>query len=315
MVYLIANILFASAFTLIIKWAQVRGRVDVLSSGAVNYIVAALWSLPEFVGNDVEAWSASAIGTGALMGGCYFVAFFFVVHAIKYVGVSSTTGIAVLSILVPILAGILIWGERPNGYQVIGVAFALFSLTLIGAPRKVKTKEVESDPTKSDEARTDSADPSKADPSTADPAAARSPWKTTAVLVTFFLLAGASRLAQEAFKHVSTADQRPTFLFAAFALAAIPSVVMLVRRRQRLLPIEIAFGFMMGASNILQSHYMLKALEYYDGFIVFPAVSAGSLMLTTIVATRILGEKLGGRALVGIMLATAALFLLNYLPE
>lgn len=297
MLYLIANILFASAFMLCIKWAQVRAREDVLTIGAINYIVAAIWVLPEFIGNDVDSWSGSAIWTGALMGSSYFIAFFFVIHAIKYVGASSTTGIAVLSILVPIGCGVYIWGETPNEYQVIGVGLALFSLSLIGGKSK---------------ARGESDAATQADQAVAS---GKHPWLTPFVLVTFFLLAGASRLSQEAFKHVSTADQRPTFLMTAFALAAIPSIVILIVRRRRVLPIEVGFGFLMGASNVLQSHYMLKALEYYDGFIVFPVVSAGSLVLTTWVATWMLDERLSRRTVMGIVTATVALALLNYLPS
>jgi drug/metabolite transporter (DMT)-like permease len=135
------------------------------------------------------------------------------------------------------------------------------------------------------------------------------------VLVVFFLLAGVSRLAQEAFKHVSTSNQRPTFLLTAFMVAACPSIALLAVRRRKVLPIEMAFGFLMGASNILQTHFILKALQYYDGFIVFLVVSAGSLMLTTVVATGVLGERLTRRSQVGIAVATVSLVLLNYPPH
>jgi multidrug transporter EmrE-like cation transporter len=103
-------------------------------------------------------------------------------------------------------------------------------------------------------------------------------------------------------------------LLTAFTVAAIPSVVLLVLRRRKVLPIEMVFGFLMGASNILQTHFVLKSLQYYDGFIVFPVVSAGSLMLTAIVATRMLGERLNRRSRIGIAIAIVALVLLNYLP-
>ena len=69
------------------------------------------------------------------MGACYFVAFFFVNHAIKYIGASSTTVIAVLSILVPIAFGVFLWNEQPNSYQIVGIALSLLSLTLIGRQR------------------------------------------------------------------------------------------------------------------------------------------------------------------------------------
>ena len=60
MIYLILQIIFSSAFTLIIKWAQMRGREDVIAIGAVNYIVAALAILPFVFQIDFSATSSDS---------------------------------------------------------------------------------------------------------------------------------------------------------------------------------------------------------------------------------------------------------------
>ena len=49
LLFLLFNVVFASAFTLIIKLVQVRKREDVITVGAINYIVAAVWIAPEFL--------------------------------------------------------------------------------------------------------------------------------------------------------------------------------------------------------------------------------------------------------------------------
>lgn len=288
MIHLILNILFASTFMLSIKWVQVRQREDVVCVGAINYIVAALWVLPEFLrsANDLDVDSSSlvaAITTGVTMGSCYFVAYFFVIYTIKKVGAASSSVVGVLSILVPILCGIAIWNEKPNGLQLVGVLFAFVSLLLIGW-KKGSAK---------DEKRR---------------------WFTPFILMCFFVLAGLSRLSQEAFKHVSEPDYRPTFLFAAFLVAAIPSLAILIYRRKWPSWRELGLGFAMGASNILQSHFILKALQSFDGFVVFPVTSAGALVLTTVVANQVLGEKLNRRTVAGIAIAVVALVMLNWLP-
>ena len=69
---------------------------------------------------------------------------------------------------------------------------------------------------------------------------------------------------------------------------------------------------MLGTANMLQSHFILKALKEFEGYIVFPVVSAGGLIFTTLVATWFLGERLTNRTYVGISLATIALLLLNW---
>ena len=281
MFYLLLNIIFGSLFLLCIKWVQNRKQEDIVTIGMINYIAGALAIMPEFIQSHPSVVTPQAMVAGGTMGACYFVAFFFVVYAIKWIGVASSTVIGVLSILCPILVGIFVWHENPNLFQMLGVGLAILSLSLIGSSTDTR-----------------------------QPVARK--WFVPVILVSFFILAGASRLAQEAFRHVCQADERPVFLFTAFCLAAIPSVLVLVFRKKRITWRECVIGIMLGTANMLQSHFILKALKEFEGYIVFPVVSAGGLIFTTLVATWFLGERLTNRTYVGISLATIALLLLNW---
>ncbi len=280
MIYLLLNIVFGSLFVLCIKWVQNRQSEDIVTIGMINYVVAALLILPELMLASPETHTAAAWGTGAVMGLSYFVLFFIVVYAVRWIGVSSSTVIGVLAILVPILCGIFIWDESPNFYQSMGVALALISLTLIGRSH-------------------DSED------------LIRYRWMVPAILVAFFVLGGLSRLTQEAFRHWCHADERSVFLFSAFLAAGLGSVAVLLVRRRRISPGEWWIGISLGAVNILQSYFVLMALKVYEGFIVFPVVSAGGLVVITLVATRMLKERLNLKTYVGIAVACLALILLN----
>ena len=281
MIYLLLNIVFSSLFVLCIKWVQVRKREDIITIGMINYIAGALAILPEFMQSHPAVVTTEAVVTGGTMGTCYFVAFFFVVYAIRWVGVASSTVIGVLSILCPILVGIFVWHENPNRLQMLGVGLALLSLCLIGSSTDSKQPKVRQ-------------------------------WFVPLILIGFFILAGVSRLAQEAFRHICQADERPVFLFTAFCVAAIPSILVLILRRKRVAWRECLVGVLLGTANILQTHFILKALKEFEGYIVFPVVSAGGLIFTTLVATWWLGERLTGRTYVGIAFATGALLLLNW---
>jgi drug/metabolite transporter (DMT)-like permease len=282
MIYLLLNVVFASTFTLLIKLVHVRNSEDIVTVGAINYIVAAFLVLPEFIADDVSAISTFAVATGGTMGTCYFIAFFFVIQAVRRIGASSATVIGGLSILLPIACGALLWNEQPNSYQTAGIVLAIFALSLIGRHGRAEA-----------EGR---------------------PWLTPVILVSFFLLAGVARLTQGAFKHGSEADQRPTFLITAFVVAAIPSIGILAYRKLPISLLELVLGFAMGSANILQLHFTLKALQHLPGFIVFPIGSAGCLIMTALVATRLLGERLSRGTYVGIAVASIALVLLNWLP-
>lgn len=280
MVYLLLQVVFSSAFTLVIKWVQVREREDIITIGAINYIVALLAALPAFSSGPSDAISLGAVWTGASMGGVYFIAFFFAIYCIKAVGASSATVISVLSILFPISLAALIWEEIPSQMQVVGIAIALVALLLIGVRGKFDRGAV-------------------------------SAWIAPAIMIGFFLLCGLSRLSQDAFKHFSTADQRPTFLVAAFLVASIPSLGLLIYRRKKIRAAELGMGMVMGLANVLQSYFILKCLYFFPGYIVFPVTSAGGIVLTTIIATGMLEEKLSVRTYTGIGLSVIALFLLH----
>jgi len=285
MIFLLLNILFASAFMLLIKWAQVRETEDVVTVGTINYIVAAVLIAPFFFSADREFATLPAAGSGATMGLAYFIAYFFVIYAIRWVGASSATVISVLSLLVPISFGIFLWGDRPNAWQVAGVVLAVSALLLIGGQTRESRGSVQK------------------------------PWFAPIMLGLFFVLCGLSRLAQEAFRHWCTIDEIMTFNFAAFATAAVPSIGVLIFRRIRsgkgISRTEFAFGFAMGASNFLQTQFILESLQRFPGFIVFPLVSAGGIVLTTLVATRTLGERLTAKSYLGIAIAAASLILLK----
>ena len=274
-------------FALCIKWVGNRrqrgGKEDILVIGAINYIAAAILVLPVFLRNDVEELSNGAMWTGGAMGAVYFVAFFFVIYAIKWVGVSATTVVAVLAILIPIAFAAIYWDEQPSIEQVVGIGLALFALTLIGGKHA------------------------------GDRNVSR-PWFASIVLIAFFLLCGMSRLSQETFRHVSVPEQRPTFLLTAFVVASIPSIVLLAYligyKQRKLLATELSFGIGLGLSNILQSFFILKCLENFPGYIVFPITSAGGILITTLTAISVLQERLNVRTYVGISVAVVSLFLL-----
>lgn len=286
MLYLLLNVIFASAFSLIIKWVQVRKQEDVVTVGAINYIVAAAWIAPHFLRSNFVGDTATAAWTGGIMGTCYFVAYFFVILAIRWIGVASATVISALSILVPVTFGILLWGERPSQYQTVGVFLAAISLYLITARQKRPSVPEEGPQIKS--------------------------WIRAATLVCFFILAGSSRLTQEAFKHESRPEHYSVFLVTAFVVASVPSILLLVFRRKRISLTEFGLGFAMGSANILQTQFILHALEDFDGYIVFPASSVGGLLLTTLVAGGLLGEQFNRRRMTGIAIAAGALVLLNW---
>lgn len=295
MLHLILYIVFSSVFTLTIKWVYNRGTEDILTIGAINYIVALVGIAPWLWLDGGQTGDPYAILTGGLMGLVYFIAFFFVIYSVKLVGASATTVVSVLSITMPITVAAFVWDAKPTVIQIGGIALALLSLCLIGI--KPKTQGT-NEPANEKEPKT---------------AAPRTSAKFSAfILLSFFLLCGCSRICQEAFKHLAAIDQKPTYLLSAFLVAALPSVGMLLYRKQKIKTMELAAGTVMGISNGVQTFFILRSLDFFEGYIVFTVTSAGGIIFTMLVATRLLGEKLSKLTYIGIAIAVVALCLLNW---
>ena len=256
------------------------------------------------------------------MGLVYFVAFFFVIYCVRVVGVSSTMVVSSLSLLLPIIVAAFVWDSTPNLIQIAGIALALVSLLMVAVkpkPPAVKSKPltVKSKPltVKSKPLTVKPKPPAvkpKPDKTAAQDVLTAKDWKPLALLFVFFLLCGFSRIAQETFKHESVIDQKPTFLLAAFTIAGIPSLILLIYRLRPILKMELVIGIIMGLSNGLQTFWMLKSLDFIPGYIAFPLSSAGGIFFTTAVATLVLNEKLHKQAYIGIAVSVVALVLLNW---
>ena len=292
-IYLTLFVMFSSIFALCIKWVHVRGKEDIVTAGAINYIVAALIMGPWFVIDGQQTGDVPAMIAGGSMGVIYFIAFFFVIWCIRVVGVSSTTVVSVLSMLIPIVFAAFVWGDKPQLIQAIGIALAFVSLILIGLK-----------PDKQANARLDAG----SDASSQKEAFS---WTAPLVLGSFFLLCGLSRVAQESFKHISPATQKPTYLLAAFVAAGIPSIILLLWRRRKVLPMEAVFGVVMGIANGSQTLFTLKTLDLIPGYIFFPVSSAGGIIFTMFVAVLWLEEKISRTARIGIGVAVVALIMMN----
>ena len=291
MIYLVCYVIFSSIFTLCIKWVHVRGKEDIITAGAINYIVAALIIAPWFVIDGQQTGNRAAIIAGGSMGLMYFINFFFVTWCVRVVGASSTTVVGVLSMLMPIIYAAITWNSQPHWLQGIGIALAFVSLILIGLKPDRQVADV----------KNKKADKSK------EPFS----WKAPLILGGFFLLCGLSRIAQESFKYESVESQKPTFLLAAFVAAGIPSIILLLWRRRKIMPMEAFVGIAMGVANGSQTWFTLKSLDAMAGFIFFPVSSAGGIIFTMFVAVLWMQEKISRRALIGIGIAVVALVMMN----
>ena len=279
MIYLVLNIILSSSFILTFRWLQQRAD-DILTVGAINYIIGGLFAAAVFFSQDDPAYSTVSGFAGAANGTGYFVGFFLLLAIMTWKGAAITAVFTRLSILIPMAGGILIWQECPTRGQWLGISLGCLSLALIST----RGRQV---------------------------ASAKSPAYVPLIIVAFFLASGGSRFVQEAFKHEGNQTEQPAYLLAVFGLAGLASLLMMVARRKGPTLTELTIGAFVGLANVLQVWCTLKALESYDGFVVFPVTSAGGLLFTAMVAVIFLHERLTRVSYGGIVMAVCSMALLR----
>lgn len=306
LIFLVLQIVFSSVFTLVIKFAQGRQKEDVVTIGCVNYLTGAVLALPFWLSRGETGATAEqlngAVVTGGIMGAVYFIAFFFAITLIRWIGASTASAVSVLSILLPIGFAAFYWGDQPSTLQVVGICLALTALFLMSGSRQKNSV----DPSKlaSADSKGSYSSPTKSMPA----------WVPVVIIIVFFLLCGLSRIAQEAFNKVSVPGEKPTYVLVAFVVSGIPSLCYLgyqfFVQRKKFLATEFGLGFLLGLSNALQVQFILQCLEYFPGFFVFPMTSAGSVMFTMMIAVGFMGERLNTRSYVGVGITVVSLFML-----
>jgi drug/metabolite transporter (DMT)-like permease len=284
--YLVLQIVGNAAFTLFVRVAR-HQKFDYLLVGATNYAVAAAVSLALLLHAPTPA-SPAVILYGMINGLQYQVTFLLMYAMLSMTGVAVMTSFLRLSVFIPTIASIAIWSEFPSPIQAVGLALTALALPLLGTAA----------------GRT-------------APAKWRS-WRPVALIVTTMLFSGAGLLAAKAFSELHLEAQRPVYLVAAYGTATVLSALTWpLRPRLERTPsvrgIWPAFGLGMitGLCNIGQLAAFLRGLAVVPGIIAFPVTAAGGLLVVTVFGRLAWNERIAGRAGAGIVLALAAVVLVN----
>ena len=274
---LFLHIVLLSSFELIVKRGTTR-QLDMLTIGTLNFVVAAPLGFFLLLGQTGSSVKWESLFLGTIMGVCYFWSYSLVLYSIHHQGVAPTRAFMQLSILIPITFSVFWWNERPRGTQTLGMMIALGSLLLLDAGRDLTRKM-----------------------------RATLRWKLAGML----LFVGTARLSAKAFAEMGVPEDTTFFLLALFTSSGIAAGVRLVMQRPTLSPTDWSWGSVLGTLNVLHSLFLIKALHQLPGIIVFPAAACGSLVVTTLVATLLLGERPTSRQYVGMAASSLAVVLLN----
>lgn len=279
MLSLLLATLFSAGFGLIVRDAQARRR-DLWAVGATNYVFASLFHLVRALANGAPAPTPATLMVGFLGGLAYVGSYAVLVPMMRLRGVSITTAVLRLSVVIPIAIAMIVWGERPDAIQAAGGALALVALPLLAYR-----------------------------PSAGQ--AARLSRRDRWVALIVFVGNGLCMLSVRGFRQLDATREESWFLAALFGVAALIAGVAWWRQRARSSPADLGHGILLGLCNALGNLFLVLSLQRYSSMLVFPFQGAVGLVFTVLYARIAWGERITRTESIGMAAALVAVVLIN----
>lgn len=283
MLYLALSILFSSLIFVIFKLFSVY-KVNTLYAIIINYIIAfgvgILFYEGDVAPNEIpqKSWF-----WGTLLLGCLFILVFNLMAATaQRVGVSVASVATKMSLVVPVLFGVLVYREQLSTLQVMGIILALGAVYFASAKGKSMTL------------------------------GRSSLWLPVLVFLGSGIIDTSLKYVQET--HIA-ADEFPLFSATVFGSAAVVGLLLLtIKSFKTTLNMElkdILGGVALGVPNYFSIFFLLHALQHpsLNSASVFTINNVAIVMFSTLLGIALFREHISPKNWGGIALAVVSIVL------
>lgn len=281
MIYLILSVVCSMLISVLMRASEkrVKNNVTMLAANYVMCTVLALFFTRGIHLFPMEtAGSGLTIGLGVINGMLYLGAFMLLQWNIRVNGVVLPSTFMKLGVLVPIVVSIVVFRDKPEIFQIIGIAISIAAILLI---------QLEKGGAKA---------------------------KSSLGLIMVLLCGGCADAMSTVFERLGNADLNSHFLLYTFFCALILCIVLCLVKKQGLKPADAFFGLMIGIPNYLSSRFFLLSISEAGGIsplIAYPFFSVGTIVLVTLAGAVFFKEKLSKKQIIALVLILIALALLN----
>ncbi|MCK6473985.1 MAG: hypothetical protein L6R28_19865 [Planctomycetes bacterium] len=276
MAWLILSILMSFGFGQAFKWAQRQG-CHAPSVVTANYLFMALL-LAAYLGARGELSGDGAAWRMGLFIGVFFIAAMLVMtYGLDVAHVGAVLTAFRLAILVPVAAGLWIWGETLSARQVAGLVLGIASLMLM----------------------------TRGDTSPQRVTGARA----LLLLAVIFLIQGGGQIGLRWVDKAGLKDQHLQVLFATALVAGSLGAAFVAARRRMPRRRDVFVGMAIGTHNMVNLAAILVALSLYEGAVYFPIAGCAAVILDNLAAHFLWKERLARPALAGAALGAVSVLL------
>jgi len=282
--YLILSIIFSSSLFIIFKYFNIY-KVNTLQAIVANYIVA--FSIGMFSANSFgrvasikeQPWFFGAL----ILGGLFMSVFFVMARTAQKNGVSVASVSGKMSVIVPVLFGVILYNESVTYLKVLGVLIALSAVYLSSIKDKQKSN------------------------------------LKAGIMYPFLLFLG-SGIIDTTLKYVEinyvSPNQVAFFSGSLFGVAGIVGVSLLIikhfTRKEKIEIKSIIAGIVLGIPNYFSIVFLIKALQnkQMESSTLFTINNVGVVVVSTFMGLFLFKEQFSTKNKVGILLALLGIILI-----
>jgi drug/metabolite transporter (DMT)-like permease len=284
LIFLFLSILFSTGLFVIFKYFGIY-KIDVLKAIFVNYIVA--FSMGFLLAErqipiaeiPLEPWF-----TGALFLGALFVSIFFVMAmTAQKNGVSVTSIAGKMSVVVPVIFGIILYNESVTFLKLVGILIALSAVYLSSVKEQSSEKN-----------------------------------GTLFLPVLLFIGSGAIDTLLKYIQENYVADEDVSiFSGSLFGIAAIfASIILVIKTVKKRTPFglkNILAGIILGVPNYYSIIFLIKALQNknFESSTLFTINNVAIVVVSTLVGLLFFKEKFSVKNKIGVAMAILGIVLVT----
>ena len=286
MIQLILSILSSAAIAVLMRLGdkQIKNNMVMFAS---NYIVCGVmsWAFMQKAGEAASGTgSGFALGLGIIGGIMFLLSFVLLQFNIGKNGVVLASTFMKLGVMVPILMAVVVFGEDPGRYQLLGILLAIIAIIVINGEKSDETVHSKSE---------------------------KNQLSGKIWLIILLISGGFTDSLSNIYDKIGSADYKNQYLLVIFAVATVLSIVMAVVKKQRFTWVDAAWGIAIGIPNYFSARCVLYALASLPAIVVYPVYNVATILIVSLVGIFVFKENLSKRKLCGLVMIAVAIILLN----
>ena len=328
MIFLILAILFSTGVFVAMRLFE-RFGLDNHQALMWNYVFATgtgfvvcdrFETIPQIV---AEPW----FGLSILTGFWFIFTYLLMTSSTQRSGVTVTSLSSKLSVVLPILAGVIWLGERLNFVATMGIVLALVALVLVVGNRnnQMKNGNHSDDTTHSDDSRRDAIHRISSGDAINRVSAGnngkithKNNWIITLLPVFIFLGTGTGDILMKVTEQQNTVGDLGFMIAFIYFVALVFGIIIVVwdiaRGKSKWQWKSAVGGIGLGVINYFSTFCVYNSMRCFDNVVLFPIYNIGVVSLTALTGWLFFKEKLTWKNYLGLGIAIIAVILITFRP-